>query len=158
MEFRRVLFRSTASACSNACATPERCPPPSCSRPSGASKRPSRRYTSWVLTGTSIARNLGPALRASRPLFHDTTPVIADQLRPFTVAVQPLARTLAPASAQLGRTIPALSRTVGVLNALFNTLAYQPRGGEQGYLFWGSWLAHIADSLTASQDANGPVL
>ena len=105
-----------------------------------------------------FARNLGPALRASRPLFHDTTPVIADQLRPFTVAVQPLARTLAPASAQLARTIPALSRSVGVLNALFNTLAYQPRGSEQGYLFWGSWLAHIADSLTASQDANGSVL
>jgi phospholipid/cholesterol/gamma-HCH transport system substrate-binding protein len=105
-----------------------------------------------------FVRNLGPALRASRPLFEDTTPVIAHQLRPFTVAVEPLARTLAPASAQLGRTIPALSRTVGVLNALFNTLAYQPRGGEQGYLFWGSWLAHIVDSLVDAQDANGPVL
>jgi phospholipid/cholesterol/gamma-HCH transport system substrate-binding protein len=105
-----------------------------------------------------FARNLGPALRASRPLFADTTPVIADRLRPFTVAVAPLARTLAPASAQLGRTVPALSRTVGVLNALLNTLAYQPPGGEQGYLFWGSWLAHIADSLVDAQDANGPVL
>ena len=105
-----------------------------------------------------FARNLGPALRASRPLFADTTPVIANQLRPFTVAVAPLARTLAPASAQLGRTVPALSRTVGVLNALFNTLAYQPPGGEQGYLFWGSWLAHIADSLVDAQDANGPIL
>ena len=34
-----------------------------------------------------------------------------------------------------------------MLNALVNTLAYQPHGSEQGYLFWGSWLAHIADSL-----------
>jgi phospholipid/cholesterol/gamma-HCH transport system substrate-binding protein len=105
-----------------------------------------------------FARNLGPALRASRPLFRDTTPVIAHQLRPFTVAVAPLARTLAPASARLARTIPALSSSVGVLNSLFNTLAYQPRGGQQGYLFWGSWLAHIADSLAAAQDANGPVV
>ena len=105
-----------------------------------------------------FARNLGPALRASRPLFADTTPVIAHQLRPFTVAVAPLARTLAPASARLARTIPALSRSIGVLNALFNTLAYQPRGGEQGYLFWGSWLAHIANSLVDAQDANGPVV
>ena len=105
-----------------------------------------------------FARNLGPALRASRPLFADTTPVIARQLRPFTVAVAPLARTLAPASARLARTIPALSRSIGVLNALFNTLAYQPRGGEQGYLFWGSWLAHIANSLVDAQDANGPVV
>jgi phospholipid/cholesterol/gamma-HCH transport system substrate-binding protein len=105
-----------------------------------------------------FARNLGPALRASRPLFRDTTPVIANQLRPFTVAVKPLARTLAPASAQLARTVPALSRSIGVLNALFNTLAYQPPNGEPGYLFWGSWLAHIADSLVDSQDANGPVV
>jgi phospholipid/cholesterol/gamma-HCH transport system substrate-binding protein len=105
-----------------------------------------------------FARNLGPALRASRPLFHDTTPVIANQLRPFTLAVQPLARTLAPASAELARTVPALSRSVGVLNALFNTLAYQPRGGQPGYLFWGSWLAHIADSLVSTQDAHGAVL
>jgi phospholipid/cholesterol/gamma-HCH transport system substrate-binding protein len=105
-----------------------------------------------------FAQNLGPALRASRPLFRDTTPVIAHQLRPFTVAVQPLARTLAPASAQLARTVPALSSSVGVLNALFNTLAYQPGGGQQGYLFWGSWLAHVADSLVDAQDANGPVV
>ena len=42
-----------------------------------------------------FARNLGPALAAARPLFRDTTPVIRNQLRPFSVAVQPLARTLA---------------------------------------------------------------
>lgn len=105
-----------------------------------------------------FAHNLGPALRAARPLFRDTTPVIRNQLRPFSVAVQPLARTLAPASATLSHTIPALSRSIGVLNDLFNTLAYQPKGGAQGYLFWGSWLAHIADSLADAQDANGPVL
>ncbi len=105
-----------------------------------------------------FARDLGPALAAARPLFKDTTPVIAHQLRPFSVAVTPLARTLAPASAKLVRTAPALSHSVEVLNALFNTLAYQPSGGQQSYLFWGSWLGHIADSLADAQDANGPVL
>ena len=105
-----------------------------------------------------FARNLGPALRASRPLFRDTTPVIAHQLRPFSVAVQPVARTLAPAGAKLKKTIPALTSSIGTLNTLFDTLAYQPSGGRQSYLFWGSWLAHIADSLTDSQDANGAVL
>ncbi len=105
-----------------------------------------------------FARNLGPALRASRPLFKDTTPVIASQLRPFSIAVQPLARTLAPAAVKLNTTIPNLTRSIGVLNTLLNTLAYQPRGGQQSYLFWGSWLAHIADSLTAGQDANGPAV
>jgi phospholipid/cholesterol/gamma-HCH transport system substrate-binding protein len=105
-----------------------------------------------------FARNLGPALSAARPLLHDTTPVIAHQLRPFSVAVQPVARLLAPAAASLSRATPPLTRTVGVLNDLFKTLAYQPRHGEQGYLFWGSWLSHIADSLTSAQDANGALL
>jgi phospholipid/cholesterol/gamma-HCH transport system substrate-binding protein len=105
-----------------------------------------------------FAQNLGPALRAARPLFKDTTPVIANELRPFSVAVQPLARTLAPAAAKLKVTIPALSSSIAVLNDLFNTLAHQPSGGQQSYLFWGSWLAHIADSLTSDQDANGAAL
>jgi phospholipid/cholesterol/gamma-HCH transport system substrate-binding protein len=105
-----------------------------------------------------FAHNLGPALAATRPLFRDTTPVIKNQLRPFSVAIQPLARTLAPASAKLSQAIPELSKTIGVLNDLFNTLAYQRKGGEPGYLFWGSWLSHIADSLTDAQDANGAVV
>ncbi len=105
-----------------------------------------------------FARNLGPALRASRPLFRDTTPVIAHQLRPFSVAVTPLARILAPASVELRKATPPLSRSIGELNTLFDELAFQPRGSQQGYLFWGSWLSHIADSLTAAQDANGPVV
>jgi phospholipid/cholesterol/gamma-HCH transport system substrate-binding protein len=105
-----------------------------------------------------FARNLGPALKASRPLFRDTTPVIAHQLRPFSVAVQPLARTLAAGAPKLKTTIPALSSSIGVLNSLFNELAHQPAKGQQSYLFWGSWLAHIADSLVSTQDANGAVL
>ncbi len=105
-----------------------------------------------------FARNLGPALKASRPLFRDTTPVIANQLRPFSVAVQPLARTLAAGAPKLKATIPALSSSIAVLNTLFNELAHKPGGGQQSYLFWGAWLAHIADSLVSSQDANGAVL
>jgi phospholipid/cholesterol/gamma-HCH transport system substrate-binding protein len=105
-----------------------------------------------------FARNLGPALAAARPLFHDTTPVIKNQLRPFSVAVQPLARTLAPAATNLAKATPQLVSTIGVLNNLFDTLAYQPSGSQKSYLFWGSWLSHIADSLASAQDANGPVV
>jgi phospholipid/cholesterol/gamma-HCH transport system substrate-binding protein len=104
-----------------------------------------------------FAHAFGPALQASTPLFKQTTPVIRDQLIPFTTAVQPLARTLRPASAELAKATPHLVKTFGVLNSLFNTLAYQPRG-EQGYLFWGSWLSHIAASLTSTQDAHGPIV
>ncbi len=105
-----------------------------------------------------FAHALAPALAAARPLFNDTTSVIRDQLRPFAVGVQPLAKALAPAAAKLERATPNLSDSIMVLNALFNELAFQPRGGEQGYLFWGSWLSHIADSLTDTQDAQGPVV
>ncbi len=105
-----------------------------------------------------FARELAPALAALRPLAHDTTPALRNQLRPFTAQVKPLVRELAPAASSLATSTPHLTRSVGVLNDLFNTLAYQPGGGQSSYLFWGSWLAHIADSLTSSQDANGPIL
>jgi phospholipid/cholesterol/gamma-HCH transport system substrate-binding protein len=104
-----------------------------------------------------FATAFGPALEASQPLFRDTTPVIKNQLRPFSVAVQPVAKLLAPASADLAKATPNLVRSFGVLNALFNTLAYQPKG-QNSYLFYGSWLSHIADSLTSGQDAQGPVV
>ncbi len=105
-----------------------------------------------------FAHAFGPALKAAQPLFRDTTPVLKNQLRPFAIAVQPLAKILRPASADLATATPALVRSFGVLNSLFNTLAYQPRGSEQGYLFWGSWLSHIAQSLTSTQDAHGPIV
>ena len=102
-----------------------------------------------------FAHAFGPALAATRPLFRDTTPVIKNQLRPYSVAVAPLAKILSPASAKLRVSTPDLTRSIGVLNSLFNTLAYQPPGSKQGYLFWGSWLSHIANSLTSIQDAQG---
>jgi phospholipid/cholesterol/gamma-HCH transport system substrate-binding protein len=104
------------------------------------------------------ARSLAPALISLRPLFRQTTPVIRNQIKPFTVAVKPVARILSPASAKLAQATPPLARSIGVLNSLFNTLAYQPRGNEQGYLFWGSWLSHLAASLTSQQDAHGPIV
>jgi phospholipid/cholesterol/gamma-HCH transport system substrate-binding protein len=104
-----------------------------------------------------FAHAFGPALAAATPLFRDTTPVIRNQLRPYAVAVQPLAKILDPASVKLRAATPPLTRAVSVLNALFNTLAYQPHG-QQGYLFWGSWLSHIADSLTNLQDAHGSMV
>ncbi len=73
--------------------------------------------------------------------------------------MQPLAEALRPAATKLAQATPPLTKSVGCLNTLFNTLAYQPKAGEQGYLFWGSWLAHIADnSLANVQDANGPTV
>jgi phospholipid/cholesterol/gamma-HCH transport system substrate-binding protein len=105
-----------------------------------------------------FAQALGPGLTAAQPLLKQTTPVIENQLKPFSRAVTPLAQILEPASASLAKATPELVSSVAVINALFNTLAFQPSSGAQGYLFWGSWLSHIAASLTAQQDAQGPIV
>lgn len=104
-----------------------------------------------------FARELAPALRATRGLVSGTTDAIRTQLRPFAVAVQPLARTLSPAARHLAAATPNLVSSFGVLNSLFNTLAFKG-AGSQSYLFWGAWLAHNADSLTNMQDAQGPMI
>ncbi len=107
-----------------------------------------------------FARDLGPALKALQPLAKDTTPVIENQLLPFATnpGIRRLAETLAPAASSLAKAAPALSSSFSVLNTLVNTLAYQQRGGEPSYLYWGGWLAHNLDSLTTLQDAVGPII
>jgi phospholipid/cholesterol/gamma-HCH transport system substrate-binding protein len=115
--------------------------------------------TTTTLTALQpFARNLAPALRNARSLFKDTTPTIANQLRPVSVSLQPLARTLAPAARSLNKATPSLSGSIGELNTAFDELAHAPGDGKQGYLFYGAWLAHNADSLVSNQDANGAVL
>jgi phospholipid/cholesterol/gamma-HCH transport system substrate-binding protein len=104
-----------------------------------------------------FAHAFAPALEAARPLFEDTVSTIKNQLRPFSVGVQPVAKVLAPATAKLAVATPKLADSISVLNDLFNTLAYTAKG-QQSYLFWGSWLSHIAASLTDTQDAQGPIV
>ena len=78
-------------------------------------RRRQRRHVARA--GAVRARDLGPALRAARPLFKDTTPVIARTAAAVLGgACQPLARTLAPAAAKLDVAAPALSRSIAVLN------------------------------------------
>ncbi len=104
------------------------------------------------------ARALGPALRQTRPFLTETTPIIRDQLRPFTRAALPMARDLRPALRDLAAVTPDLTRTFRVLNALVNTLAYNPPGNtREGYLFWLSWANHVGATVFATQDAHGPI-
>jgi phospholipid/cholesterol/gamma-HCH transport system substrate-binding protein len=103
------------------------------------------------------ARALGPSLKATRPFLKQTTPVIQNQLRPFAREAQPTVKQLRPAAKQLNQAGPHLTKTVGFLNTLFNELAYNPPGQEEGYLFWLSWLNHAGANLFSTQDANGPL-
>jgi len=103
------------------------------------------------------ARALGPSLRATRPFLVRTTPVIRDQIRPFVRATLPTVRTLSPAARDLAATAPDLTRSLHVVNALLNTLAFNPSGREEGYLFWLSWLNHLSNTMLSNADAHGPV-
>jgi phospholipid/cholesterol/gamma-HCH transport system substrate-binding protein len=65
-------------------------------------------------------------------------------------------RELRGAATELGEVTPRLARTFRFLNTVLNALAYNPRGGEEGYLFWAAWGAHASATLFDSQDAHGP--
>ncbi len=43
-----------------------------------------------------------------------------------------------------------------MLNAFFNTLAYNPPGDTEPFLFWSAWGAHAGATLWSLQDAHGP--
>lgn len=103
------------------------------------------------------ARALGPSLERTRPFLRATTPVIRDELRPFARDVRPTVRDLRGAATDLAVVTPRLTRAFGVLNSLFNTLAFNPRGPEEGFLFWASWLNHAGATIFSAQDAHGPV-
>jgi phospholipid/cholesterol/gamma-HCH transport system substrate-binding protein len=103
------------------------------------------------------AQALGPALRESRPLFRKTVGPIRDEIRPFARALQRPLVHLRQASGPLVKTTKGLRSTFGELNTLFNALAYNPPGSEEGYLFWASWLNHDSNSLFFTQDAGGPL-
>jgi phospholipid/cholesterol/gamma-HCH transport system substrate-binding protein len=104
-----------------------------------------------------FARELAPALQKTQPFFRETTPIIRDQIRPFARDVQPTVRDLRRASEDLSVVTPRLARSFRVLNKFFNTLAYNPPGGTEPFLFWGAWGAHAGATLWALQDAHGPV-
>lgn len=103
------------------------------------------------------ARALGPSLVQARPFLRTTTPVLRNELRPFARDVQPTVRDLRRAAADLAVVTPRLTKTVRVVNSLLNTIAFNPPGREEGYLFWGSWANHNAATLWGTQDAHGPI-
>jgi phospholipid/cholesterol/gamma-HCH transport system substrate-binding protein len=105
-----------------------------------------------------FARELAPSLRRQRPFLRDTVPIIRDQVRPFARDTQPVVRDLRRATEKLAPTTSDLTQAFGVLNRFFNTLAFDPPGDAQSYLFWSAWAAHSGVMLTTLQDAHGPIL
>ena len=105
-----------------------------------------------------FARELAPALRKTQPFFRETTPIIRDQIRPVRArrAADGARPALAPRTTCAVVT-PRLTRSFGVLNRFFNTLAYDPPGARQPVPFWAPGRAHAGATLFDLQDAHGPV-
>jgi len=104
------------------------------------------------------ARALGPALKATQPFLIKTTPILKNQIRPFTRAALPTVKEARPALEDLATVTPNLTRSFKVVNVLLNTLAYNPPGSSsEGYLFWLSWLNHVGSTVFSTQDAHGPI-
>ena len=103
------------------------------------------------------ARAFAPAQRELRPFLRDTVEAIRDQIRPFTRRVQPVLKHVKGAAKPLGKTTKGLASSFGDLDSLFNALAYNPPGQEEGYLFWLAWLNHNTNNIFLTQDAHGPL-
>ena len=103
-----------------------------------------------------FARRLAPALQRTQPFLRETTPIVREQIRPFARDVRPTVRDLRRATEDLAVVTPRLNRSFGVLNKFFNTLAHNPAGEAQPFLFWSAWGAHAGATLWSLQDAHGP--
>lgn len=104
------------------------------------------------------ARALGPSLRQSRPFLRTTTPVIANQLRPFSRDALPTISLLRPAARDLAQITPDLTKTFTTVNYLLDELAYDnPKDDNESYLFWGGWANHLGNTIFGTADAHGPI-
>jgi phospholipid/cholesterol/gamma-HCH transport system substrate-binding protein len=103
------------------------------------------------------SRATGAALRALRPLFQQTADPIQNQIRPFTKQVASPVTHLAQISQGLGVATPGLKTGFTDLNLGLNALAYNPPGGDEGFLFYVPWLNHNLQANYLLQDAYGPL-
>ena len=103
------------------------------------------------------ATGLAPALKGFQRVARATTPTIKDQLRPFVPIAKPTAKALRPAANDLAESLPGLTDSLDVLNSLFNGIAYNPSGKEEGYLYWLGWANHLGAAIFSAADAHGPI-
>jgi phospholipid/cholesterol/gamma-HCH transport system substrate-binding protein len=103
------------------------------------------------------SRATGAALRALRPLFQRTAGPIQTQIRPFTRQVRSPVTHVRQISQGLGKATPGLKTGFTDLNLGLNALAYNPPGGDEGFLFYVPWLNHNLQANYLLQDAYGPI-
>jgi phospholipid/cholesterol/gamma-HCH transport system substrate-binding protein len=104
-----------------------------------------------------FARHLGPALEETGPVLKATAPIIRDEIRPFARTARSPVRELRRTAERLAPTTSRLITVFKVVNNLLDTLAYNPPGNEEGFLFWAAWANHDAPFVFNTQDAHGPI-
>ena len=82
---------------------------------------------------------------------------LVDDLLAFARDALPTVKILRPAARDLADLTPGFTSVLKNANYLLNTLAYNPAGDDEGYLFWVSWLNHIGPTVFSTQDAHGPI-
>ncbi|MHB8491942.1 MAG: MlaD family protein [Solirubrobacteraceae bacterium] len=102
-----------------------------------------------------FAQDLAPAEKASRSFLRKTTPIIANQIRPFTREAGPAIAKLGPASRAFAQALPGLTVGFSVINEIFNELAYNPGSSQGGFLFFADWAAHNVNSSYSTADVHG---
>jgi phospholipid/cholesterol/gamma-HCH transport system substrate-binding protein len=104
-----------------------------------------------------LAKALGPAQQQIQPFLRTTTPIIKNEIRPFTREIEPVVSEIQPDLQQISEAFPGLVTTLSVLNEFFNELAYNPGPNQAGFLFYLNWFNHNINSVFANTDANGPI-
>ncbi len=104
-----------------------------------------------------FAKSYGPSQEALRELAKNTTPVIKNEIAPFTREVLPVLQQVTPATKSFNKALPELSSSFAVINELLNELAYNPGSKQAGFLFFADWAAHDFNSALGNADANGPM-
>lgn len=98
-----------------------------------------------------------PAFKASERLFRQTTGPIRDQIRPFTRQVRPVLTHLNEGAADLDTSVSSFGDSLGEINSFLNTLAYNPKGSKESFLFYLPWLNHNINTTFNLADAGGPI-
>ena len=128
-----------------------------------------------------FAKQLGPAFNALRPfarhldemnasvrsLANSATPVIKNRIRPFVRAARPDIPPLNVAAKRYSKASPKLTTLGHEINRLGNMAAYNPHGAQacsggscppgrdEGFLYWGAWLSHDANTVFQNADGTG---
>ncbi len=98
-----------------------------------------------------------PAFKASERLFNQTTAPIRDQIRPFTRQIRPVLVHLNQGADDFDTSVSGFGDSLGEINGFLNTLAYNPKGTRESFLFYLPWLNHNINTTFNLVDAGGPI-